>query len=83
MYRFTVIIIFLITACTTNDTGKKVVDVEAVKRATILTCALAPTAAQIAEIYTDNKNVTKTEHAVALLCAGAAPLVTTTTTTVK
>ncbi len=43
----------------------------------MLTCALAPTAAQIVQLYTDNKDVKTTDQAVALICAAALPIVKT------
>lgn len=76
MYKYIAITsLALVTACTTNDAGKQVVDYDKVKLAAQLTCALAPSAAQIAQMYTDNKNVKTTKDAVALLCAAALPII--------
>lgn len=62
-------------ACAKDDTGKVALDADKVRIAVMLTCALAPTAAQIAQLYTDNKDVRTTEQATALLCAAALPIV--------
>lgn len=61
--------------CQTNDAGKTSIDWEKVRLAATLTCGIAPTAAQVAQLYTDNKSVKTTDHAVALLCAAALPIV--------
>lgn len=76
MNRSIVFAAIALGACTTNEAGKQVVDVEAVKTAALLTCAVAPTAAQIAQMYTDNKNVKTTKDAVALICAAVLPIIT-------
>lgn len=64
-----------LTACQTNDTGKTSLDPEKVRLAVMLTCALAPTAGEIAKLYTENKAIDTTEKATALLCAAALPIV--------
>jgi hypothetical protein len=64
-----------LSACQTNDAGKTGLDPEKVRLAVLLTCALAPTAADIAKLYTENKAVKTTEQATALLCAAALPIV--------
>lgn len=53
---------------TTPDGSKSSVDWEAVSKAAAITCALTPTVAQIAAIYTDNPKVQKTEDVALLLC---------------
>lgn len=68
--------------CQTNDAGKTSVDWEKVRLAATLTCGIAPTAVQVAQLYTDNKNVKTTDHAVALLCAATLPIVKVPTTDV-
>ena len=66
-----------LAACSTNETtGKQEIDYDKVRAATMLTCAVAPTAAQIAQLYTDNKNVRTTHDAVALMCSAALPIIT-------
>lgn len=40
-----------------------------VQNAAVIACAVAPTAEAVAAIYTNNKDVTNVESAVALLCA--------------
>lgn len=67
--------VLVLVACTTNEQGKRVIDYEKVRAAALATCVIAPTAAQIAQLYTDNKDVKTTEQAVALLCAAALPVI--------
>ncbi len=64
-----------LAACSTTDTGKTSLDPEKVRLAVMLTCALAPTAADIVRLYTENRAVQTTEQATALLCAAALPIV--------
>lgn len=66
---------FALAACQTNDAGKTSVDPEKVRVAVMLTCALAPSVAEIAKLYTENKAVKTAEQATALLCAAALPIV--------
>lgn len=65
----------VLLGCQSTDQAKTSLDPEKVRLAVLLTCALAPTAAEIAQLYTDNKNVRTTEQATALLCAAALPIV--------
>jgi hypothetical protein len=76
MKRFIVLAAaFALAACQTNDAGKTSLDPEKVRLAVMLTCALAPTAAEIAQLYSENKAIKTTEQATALLCAAALPIV--------
>jgi hypothetical protein len=71
-----VVVLLAVTGCATNSNGQKVVDpntLAAIQEAARITCALAPTAAAVANMYTNNADVKTTEGAVALLCAAAVP----------
>lgn len=62
----------LLAAGCTQAGGSLVVSADTlatVRNAAIIACALTPTAEAIAKIYTDNKDVTNVETAVAILCA--------------
>lgn len=63
----------IVAGCTTNETGKQIVDAESVKNAALLACLIAPTSAEIIKLYTENKKVETTEQAVNILCRAATP----------
>lgn len=67
--------VLIVGACTTAPDGRKIVDAEKVKNYALLACLIAPTSAQIIQLYTDNKNIETTEQAVEILCKAAAPVI--------
>lgn len=72
MRRIIIVGLLVLDACTKTETGQRQVDYQAIQNGALVACAVAPTAEQIAALYTSDPNVQKTEQAVAILCAALA-----------
>lgn len=64
----TILLCLALTGCVTTSVTPETID--KVQNAALIACMLAPTAGEIAALYTDDKNVATTTQAANILCAG-------------